>query len=160
METGEVGIALRLALLAGLALLAACGGAQGAGFTEAELATAMAEVAAEFTETAEAEPTSTPAPTETAPAAGSARTTPELSPTGPHGDGMYVVGVEIAPGLWRSIRTPDMDTERFCYFSRRKYDGVLLGSYYGLPGPNLLIRPGDYEVEMDGCGMWVYMGER
>jgi hypothetical protein len=53
-----------------------------------------------------------------------------------------------------------METEHFCYFSRRKYDGIVLGSYYGLPGPDLIIRPGDYEVELDGCGVWVYMGER
>jgi hypothetical protein len=77
--------------------------------------------------------------------------------TGPHRDGVYQVGVSIAAGVWRSI---PQNTDRFCYWARRKYDGILLGSHYGSAGGDILIRPNDFEVEFDGCGVWVYMGER
>ena len=80
--------------------------------------------------------------------------TPIIAPNDPHDDGTYVVGVEIAAGLWRSIS----NEQRFCYWARRKYDGILLGSYYGLPGKDLRIFESDYEVELDGCGTWIFMG--
>ena len=81
----------------------------------------------------------------------------EVVPTGPHGDGVYQVGVSIATGLWRSIPNPEQDG--YCYWARRKYDGILLENHYAPGGSDILIRPTDYEVEFDGCGVWVYMGE-
>jgi hypothetical protein len=77
--------------------------------------------------------------------------------TGPHPDGVYQVGVTIAAGLWRSI---PQNQDRYCYWARRKYDGIQLGSHYAPGASEVLIRPTDYEVEFDGCGVWVYMGER
>jgi hypothetical protein len=160
LKIGKPRIASGLCLAGLLGLLVACSTAPD--FREAEFETAMAEVQAEATATAltiaELELTSTPTPTNTL--VPESPTEQPLSPTGPHGDGIYLVGAEISPGVWRAIRTQAMETEHFCYFSRRKYDGIVLGSYYGLPGPDLIIRPGDYEVELDGCGVWVYMGER
>lgn len=74
---------------------------------------------------------------------------------------MYLVGVDIAAGVWRAIpASPQLKRDRFCYWARRKYDGIVLGSHYGPEAGEVLIRPGDYEVEFDGCGVWVYMGER
>lgn len=77
--------------------------------------------------------------------------------TGPHEDGVYLVDVTISSGLWRSI--PQQEGG-YCYWARRKYDGILLDSHYAPGGSEVLIRPTDYEVEFDGCGTWVYMGER
>jgi hypothetical protein len=81
----------------------------------------------------------------------------EVVPTGPHGDGVYQVGASIATGLWRSIPNPEQDG--YCYWARRKYDGILLENHYAPGGSDILVRPTDYEVEFDGCGVWVYMGE-
>jgi hypothetical protein len=74
----------------------------------------------------------------------------------PHGDGVYLVGVTIAPGRWRSTANQDGD----CYWARRKYDGILLDNHYGASDTEILISPTDYEVEFDGCGVWVYVRER
>lgn len=128
--------------------------------TADQIAAAMPTVAAARTQTAEFLPTAsaTHGPTRTpslTPLPASALTaTADLLQTGPHGDGVYRVGQEIALGIWRSI--PQRDG--YCYWARRKYDGILLGEYYGPPGGEILIREGDYEVEFDGCGVWVYMG--
>jgi hypothetical protein len=81
----------------------------------------------------------------------------EVVPTGPHGDGVYQVGVSIATGLWRSIPNPEQDG--YFYWARRKYDGILLENHYAPGGSDILVRPTDYEVEFDGCGVWVYMGK-
>ncbi len=80
---------------------------------------------------------------------------PASAPNEPHEDGIFIVGGEISPGLWRSTSAD----QRFCYWARRKYDGILLGSYYGLPGIEMRIFASDYEVEFDGCGTWIFMGD-
>jgi len=149
----------RIKLLISLVLivLAAC---SSPALTAGEIAAAMPTVAAARTQTAASLPpaSATPGPT----------STPSLTPlppfaltatanfvlTGPHGDGVFRVGLEISSGLWRSI--PQRDG--YCYWARRKYDGILLAEYYGPPGEEILIREGDYEVEFDGCGMFVFMG--
>jgi hypothetical protein len=82
----------------------------------------------------------------------------EALTTGPHGDGVYQVGVTIAPGRWRS--TPNQGQDGYCYWARRKYDGILLENHYRMGGTEVHISPTDYEVEFDGCGVCVYMGER
>ncbi|MEX1247206.1 MAG: hypothetical protein WEA61_01885 [Anaerolineales bacterium] len=143
------------ALLAVGLLLAACSPAAPG---QEDLATAVAELAAPITQTAAALPSSTPNPTATStPSSPPTPLAEQIQLTGPHADGVYQVGVSIAPGLWRSI---PQHQDRFCYWARRKYDGIILGSHYGPPGGEILIRPADYEVEFDGCGVWVYMGER
>ena len=131
--------------------------------SDAALDTAIAAEAATRTQTAAVLPsdtaTASPSPTPAAtsrPAAVLSATAQALA-TGPHEDGVYLVGVTISEGLWRSI---PQQQDRYCYWARRKYDGILLGSHYAPGGSEVLIRPTDYEVEFDGCGVWVYMGER
>ncbi len=131
--------------------------------SEAQIATAVAKLAAQATLTASAAPSATatfgpsPTPTQTPLPPFALAATQQALLTGPHGDGVYQVGVSIATGVWRSI---PQNVDRFCYWARRKYDGILLGSHYGDAGGDILIRPEDFEVEFDGCGVWVYMGER
>lgn len=145
------------AIVAILFFLAAC---SGPALSAEEIVAALPTVAAARTQTAEARPSAsaTFGPSRTpslTPLPASALTaTADFAFTGPHGDGVYRVGQEIARGIWRSI--PQRDG--YCYWARRKYDGILLGEYYGPPGGEILIRDGDYEVEFDGCGVWVYMG--
>jgi hypothetical protein len=131
--------------------------------SQGQIAIAVAELAAEATLTASAAPSATatfgpsPTPTQTPFPPHVVEATQQAILTGPHGDGVYQVGVTIAQGVWRSI---PQNTDRFCFWARRKYDGIQLGSHYGKAGGDILIRPEDFEVEFDGCGVWVYMGER
>jgi hypothetical protein len=147
-------------LLGLVLMLSACVSEISAG----DIAAALPTVAAARTQTAietgvagQLAPSATMAGTATAtslpPAAGTA--TAEFELTGPHGNGVYQVGVGIAPGVWRAI--PQRDG--FCYWARRKYDGILLGEYYGPPGIEMRVRETDFEVEFDGCGVFVYMGK-
>lgn len=123
-------------------------------FSDDELALALTEISAERTQAADAKPVLEPSATIGA-AEEIATATPiaAIVPDAPHGDGTYLVGAEISPGRWRSTA----EGQRFCYWARRKYDGILLGSYYGLPGIELRIFANDYEVELDGCGTWVFI---
>ncbi len=131
--------------------------------SEEELATAISQESAARTQTAESLPsaTATPdpraTPTETSLPAVQLTATVQALVIGPHADGVYQVGVTIAAGLWRSI---PQRQDRYCYWARRKYDGILLGSHYAPGASEALIRSTDFEVEFDGCGVWVYMGER
>lgn len=139
---------------AALLLLSSCAPAAP---SQSQLATAVAQLAAPVTQTAAAQPSVTSATTSSPTPTLAASATLSIDPTGPHGDGVYLVGVDIAPGVWRPIAG---DQDRFCYWARRKYDGIILGSFYGPSGSEVLLRTTDYEVEFDGCGVWVYMGER
>lgn len=149
-------IDLRLAILLAMFLIGACSPAPSQG----ELATAVAQLAAEATLTSAALPT--PAAASATPSATVGITaTRTIALVGPHPDGVYLVGVDIAAGVWRAIPpAPQLQRDRFCYWARRKYDGIVLGSHYGPEASEILIRPQDFEVEFDGCGVWVYMGER
>lgn len=145
-------------ILVSLTVLSACSDTEPQRFSAEELATALVEVAAERTQAAQL-PENEPQPWLSPSAQTEKSVSTEEAPasqTDPHGDGIYLVGVDIAPGLWRSISSES----GFCYWARRKYDGIILSSYYGLPETELLIRVSDYEVELDGCGVWVYMGPR
>ncbi|MFN2135975.1 MAG: hypothetical protein ACK2UK_08485 [Candidatus Promineifilaceae bacterium] len=71
----------------------------------------------------------------------------------PKGDGFYTVGVEIAPGRWTSTGSGDS-----CYWARLTGSQDLLDNHYGLAGGTMTIAAGDYEVQLDGCGTWEYLG--
>lgn len=131
--------------------------------SEDAISTEIAAQAPARTQTAAALPSQSaalstdPTPTSTNLLSGAQIATAQALMFGPHGDGVYQVGVSIATGLWRSI---PQRQDRYCYWARRKYDGILLGSHYAPGASQVLVRPTDYEVEFDGCGVWVYMGER
>ncbi len=128
--------------------------------TADQIAAALPTAAAAFTQTAEALPTSTATadpsntPTITPLPAFALTATANFGLHGPHGNGVYQVGVSIAPGTWRAI--PDRNS--FCYWARRKYDGILLSEHYGPPGGEIFIHETDFEVEFDHCGVFVFMG--
>jgi hypothetical protein len=125
-----------------------------------QIASAIAAEAAFRTQTATALPSgtppqgNTPTPSSTSPSRSALTATAEFALSGPHGDGVYRVGEQIAIGTWRSIP----DKHPYCYWARLKYDGIVLGSHYGPPGGEMNVHEGDYEIEFDGCGVWVYMG--
>jgi hypothetical protein len=70
--------------------------------------------------------------------------------TEPHGDGLWTVGVEIAPGTWRSTGTADD-----CYWQRSP-DGNpddIIDNHFGLAGGTVTINAGE-EFETEDCGTW------
>jgi hypothetical protein len=73
--------------------------------------------------------------------------------TEPKEDGFFIVGEEIAPGVWRS--SPGLEG---CHWARYNASNNLLGEYEGISGGVIRIRDTDYIVMLDGCGTWTYLG--
>lgn len=69
------------------------------------------------------------------------------------GDGFYTVGVEIAPGTWRSDGSGSG-----CYWARLDRNQEILANHFGSAGGSVTIRASDYEVEFSDCGTWEYQG--
>jgi hypothetical protein len=131
----------------------ACTQTSAEAYTDVQLEIALTDLSATRTQAADGQLiVLTPSPAPTLPE--TSTQSPSLGPEEPHQDGIYIVGAEIAPGIWHSISTD----QNFCYWARRKYDGIILASYIGLPGIDIRILETDYEVELDGCGMWIYLG--
>lgn len=75
--------------------------------------------------------------------------------TEPKFNGVFVVGVDIAPGTWQA--TPDIQN---CYWQRTDAQGEIIDNHFGSTGAGLTVnvRGSDYSVEFDGCGEWSYLG--
>jgi hypothetical protein len=72
--------------------------------------------------------------------------------TDPKRDGFYTVGVEIAPGRWRST-----GAGAGCYWARLDQYQDTFDNYYGHAGGDVTILASDYEVLFKGCGTWEYV---
>jgi hypothetical protein len=70
----------------------------------------------------------------------------------PKKDGFYLVGVDIAPGLWRST-----GTGAGCYWARQTMTQDLLDNDFGYAGGAVLIRPDDFEFYTHDCGAWTML---
>jgi hypothetical protein len=103
-------------------------------------------------------PSNTPTPTSTP----TLTPTPNLAQTAtieaygelasPKGNGFHTVGTEILVGKWRST-----GNGIGCYWARLDENQDILGNHFGLAGGTVNIRPTDYEVEFDDCGIWEYV---
>ncbi len=100
--------------------------------------------------------TSTPTPSPTATATPNLAATATVEAYGelaaPKGNGFFTVGEEILPGKWRSSGTGDG-----CYWARLDAGQELLANHYGMAGGTITIRPTDFEVELNDCGIWTYV---
>lgn len=76
---------------------------------------------------------------------------PEAS--SPKDDGIYLVGVDIAPGLWRSTGQSDD-----CYWTHNDGNQEIIDNHFGQAGGSMIIHESDFEVAMENCGTWVYEG--
>ena len=77
-----------------------------------------------------------------------------LQMVGPHGDGLFTVGVEIAAGKWRSDGTGDS-----CYWQISP-DGDpdrILSNHFGNAGGTVSLADGQ-EFESTRCGTWTKVG--
>lgn len=106
-------------------------------------------VTATYTATPLYTPTETLTPTNTS----TPTSTPDTK-TEDKGDGFYLVNVDIAPGVWRSDGTQDD-----CYWEiTDKYDNII-NNHFGMAGGTMYIPVTAYQVMMEDCGRWTYLGE-
>jgi hypothetical protein len=80
------------------------------------------------------------------------------SPTAPFGDGIYIVGVDIAPGLWRNS-----DSSDGCYWARLSgFGGTLdeiIANEFSEAIQTVRIVSTDRGFETEGCGVWTRIGD-
>ena len=76
--------------------------------------------------------------------------------TSPHGDGVYLVGIDIAPGTWRTT-----SGNSNCYWERdQDATGTLddiINNYYGPSGGFVTIAPTDLQLQISDCGTLNYI---
>jgi len=98
----------------------------------------------------------TPQPTMTPKFTPTASNTPKPTQdpfTRTRGDGFYLVGIDIAPGVWRSTGNGDS-----CYWEVSERNGEIIDNDFGLAGGTAYIPPGAFQVEFKQCGTWIYLG--
>jgi hypothetical protein len=86
--------------------------------------------------------------------------TPTLSPTvtlsplfAIHSPGFYLIGIDIAPGIWRSTINGDE-----CYWAVTTAKGDIINNHYGMAGGTIFISATGYQVELGPkCGDWIYL---
>ncbi len=94
-------------------------------------------------------PTNTPLPTMTP------RPTNTSNPLKlPKFDGNYLVGVDIAPGVWRS-----MGNSSNCYWEVTTKTGGIIDNYFGMAGGTAYISPNAFAVMFEDCGVWEFYAE-
>jgi len=74
------------------------------------------------------------------------------SPTDPFGDGMYIVGVDIEPGTWRTEGSSGCYWERLSGFGH-EFDDIIANEYADTQ-QIVTISPDDAGFESSDCGTW------
>lgn len=69
-------------------------------------------------------------------------------------DGIWLVGVDIAPGLWRNNGTGDG-----CYWKRSDKTGDIIDNHFGLGGGTAYILKSDFQFETHDCGTWTWLSQ-
>lgn len=96
----------------------------------------------QYTPTITSIPTETPIPT----------STPNPL-TESRGSGFYLVGIDIAPGTWRSEAGYDG-----CYWSINTEKDDIINNHFGMSGGTAYISASAFIVEFSDCGIWTYLG--
>ena len=107
-----------------------------------------------FTSTPLYTPTITQTPTVTQTSTKTPTITPTDNPlTMIHYDGFYLVGIVIAPGLWRS-----QGSDNGCYWEIDTRTGDIINNHFGMAGGTMYISTTAFQVSMKDCGNWIYLG--
>jgi hypothetical protein len=69
-------------------------------------------------------------------------------------DGFYLVGVDIAPGVWRSQSGFDK-----CYWEVSTQTGDIISNDFGMSGGTMYVPASGYQVELKNCGTWTYLSK-
>ena len=104
-------------------------------------------VTATFTVTPEFTSTETNTPTITL------TNTPTLDPLKrTRGNGFYLIGVDIAPGVWRSDGTQDD-----CYWAVTRANGDIIDNHFGMAGGTAYLPASGFQVQFEDCGTWSWL---
>ena len=82
------------------------------------------------------------------------------TPTSDFRDGMYLVGVDVAAGIWQHAGA----FSGTCIYQRLSgFTGtgvISIGvAFPSDPGPQVTIQPTDTGFSAEGCGTWIYQGQ-
>jgi hypothetical protein len=72
----------------------------------------------------------------------------------PHAEGFWIVGVDIAPGLWRNDGTEDN-----CYWERSTKTGDIIDNHFGAGGGTAYLRATDFQFQARNCGTWTWLSD-
>lgn len=105
-----------------------------------------------YTPTITSTPTKTLPPTKT-PNLASTATAEQLAYLRAHKpDGNYLVGVDIAPGVWRNNSTGDS-----CYWETSIRTGEIINNYFGPGGGTVYIGSTNFAFLSKRCGVWTFL---
>jgi hypothetical protein len=68
-------------------------------------------------------------------------------------DGFFLVGIDIAPGIWQSSGTGNS-----CYWEITTKTGYILNNHFGMSGGTMYIPATAFQVQLQNCGVWTYFG--
>lgn len=68
----------------------------------------------------------------------------------PKSDGFYLIGVDIAPGIWRSTGSDDG-----CYWEITTSTGDIIDNHFGMSGGTAYIPESGFQVVFEDCGNWI-----
>jgi len=69
--------------------------------------------------------------------------------------GIYLVGSEIAPGVWRSLGDSDS-----CYWEVTSRTGDIISNHFGMSGGTMFVPTSGFQVTLESdCGNWTYLGQ-
>jgi hypothetical protein len=69
-------------------------------------------------------------------------------------DGFYLVGADIAPGVWKSEGVGDS-----CYWEITTKTGDIINNHFGMSGGTMYIPSSGFQVQLKECGEWSFMGQ-
>jgi hypothetical protein len=79
--------------------------------------------------------------------------TPTLSPIfWDKDDGLYLINVDIASGVWRSTGSGES-----CYWEITAKTGDIISNYFGTAGGTVTIPADGYQIRFENCGKWVFL---
>lgn len=70
----------------------------------------------------------------------------------PRGNGFYLVGSEIAPGVWDSDGSGDR-----CYWEVSNAQGDIISNHFGQAGGTAYVPSSAFQVWFDDCGTWTWL---
>ncbi len=72
-----------------------------------------------------------------------------------HQAGLYLIGVDVAPGVWRNDGTGDS-----CYWSVTTSKGDIIDNFYGMGGGTAYLPSSGFQIEFgEHCGTWTWLSD-
>ena len=163
VKTHKLAVSITLAVIGWFLLFAVGCGQTNKYQALASLSTSEAQKIAEYTpviKVVTVTPTETPlyTPTITPTATITPTPTNTLQPTAttdplklPFTDGIYLVNVAVAPGVWLSDGTADD-----CYWSINTMTGSIIDNHFGFAGGTMYVSSSAFSITTEDCGTWSY----